>query len=180
MYAICRSVYGINIVLSKYDTIQPSPTGEGEFITGDVPDNNGGNNGIYTGSPHNASVDGTIERNYKSDVILKINVTTNNLIRKGIDHRGHVFEISVETQLNAFGRMFQRVLGQDLTGATFRSVGKTYTFVNNDDFDEWFFKALGRVDKIISDGSALKDAVTSSENTEAAMASIIGADNARS
>ena len=179
MYAHCKTIFGINIVLNKYETNQPIKNPEATFRTGNIVDNNDVLNGVYTGTAENDSTDGTVEKNFKSCVVDSINKKTDTIIEAGFPHNGKHFKIDINKEVNAIVLFLQRMMGQDMTGMIFRAEGEDYIFVNNDDFDLWFATGADTVQRETRTGADLKNDLTLAENTEEAMASIIGANNAR-
>jgi len=178
MFAQCEIKNGLNIVIAKYSSDQDLLP-NADFKTGDVVDNNGGNNGVFTGTAANGSTDGTIEKNFKTPVVDSINKKTDQLICDGIVHNGVSFKVEMTDQINALGLMVQMLGGASLSGKKFRAKGITYVFQDNQDFLLWFGQAAQLITDTVEDGALLKDDVTAAANTEAAMASIIAANNAR-
>lgn len=178
MFAHCKIKYGEAVVVAKYDTDVDLVT-YADFKTGDINDNIGGKNGVYTGTAVNGSTDGTVEKNYKTPVIEAINKVTDCAISNGVEHNGVIFKIEMTDQINALGLMVEMLGGASLNGRKFRAKGITYVFQDNADFLTWFGKAAQLITASVEVGADLKDQVASAANTEGAMAPIIAANNAR-
>ena len=179
MYAHCKKIYGLNFVVSKHETDVPIDTMFADFKTGNITDALGGTGGHYTGTPVNGSVDGQIVKNFKAPVLESIDRKTDNLIAKGLYYNGKHFYINVEKEVSAIVMFLERLIGSDMTGKMFRATGEDYTFLNNDDFDAWFATGSYLIQSKIRSGAELKNDVSAAGNSDAGMASIIGANNAR-
>lgn len=178
MFVHCKTCYGVHIVVGKYQSDVPLVAGA-DFKTGDVVDNNGGKNGVYTGTAVNGSVDGTIEKNYKVGVIEAINAKTDAIIAAGVNHNGVNFKVEMTDQINALGLFVQMLAGIPMAGQEFRAEGETYTFIDNTDFTTWFTLASNLIKDSVHDGAALKDQVTAAENTLVAMSPILAENDLR-
>lgn len=186
MYAQCVVMYGVNIVIYKFDTdeaLLPNMS----FKTGDVVDNIGGAGGVYTGTATNGSTDGTVEQDYKSPVVAQIYAKSHELIQAGEEYAtpssGTIrFPLVLDQQAypNAVKSFidFGGDISVDIVSIS-TIQGVLYDFEDNQDYQGWFEAMFARAREINNDNASLIDDVTSAANTSAAMASIISANNAR-
>ena len=112
MYAHCQILGGINVVVARFETEEPLVRGA-DFRTGDVTDYGHHKRDLYTGTAVDGSVDGFIQRNYKTPAIEIIDKTTDHNIAQGYEHNGVRFHVEIHDQLNAMGLMLEMITGAD-------------------------------------------------------------------
>lgn len=181
MFAQCVTRFGINVVVYKFATDQDLLPNM-DFKTGDVADQVGGVSGAYTGSPVNGSTDGEIVQNFKSSVVVAIEDKTIELLQNGFTYGSTKYPLLLTQQPYLFSINDYIQLGGDLS-ITPTSVttygGSQYTFVDNNDYHNWFQAYFSRARTIENENASLIDSVTSAANTQAAMQPILDANNAR-
>jgi hypothetical protein len=181
MFAQCVTRFGINVVVYKFAEDKPLMANM-DFKTGDVVDQVGGASGAYTGSPVNGSTDGEIVQNFKNSVVVAIQDKTIELLQNGFTYGSTKYPLLLTQQPYLFSINDYIQLGGDLsitpTSVTTYS-GTQYTFVDNNDYHNWFQAYFSRARAIENDNASLIDSVTAAANTQAAMDPIITSNNDR-